>query len=265
MTIRALLVAVSAAALVLTAHAPAEAARKPAFRVSIKASAATSDVGTKVVLTGKVRGPKSARKVLLVQRKVGAARWRTIAKTRTTKRSQYRVRVTTTAAGAQRLRVVAPPSRQARVGVSRVRSHTGYRWLDLTTQSVQMAGNTRGPVTVGGVSFPKSFVFSAENPGLHAKTARRCDTLRAAVAVPDGVTEDARVAVFASPNGTMNWEHAVFGAATAGAGAVTRDFSVRDTYMALGLGNGDQVAVINPRVHCSLNALPRFDLTELPN
>lgn len=259
---RSLLVIATVAAVCLAAQLPAEAARTPTFRVTLTTSTTTSDVGTTVTLRGAVRGPKSARKTLLIQRRIGASQWTTIARTRTGPRSRYVRRVTTTTAGVQSLRVIAPRSTKAKRGTSAARMLTGWRWLDLTTQSQQAAGDVRGPVTVNGVSYGASYVFQYN--GVHFKTGRSCTTLRTQIAVPDGTTQDARLAVFTSPNGALDWDRATTVEVWAGAAALTREFPVQDTYLSLGFGGGDKVAALNPQVRCAAEALPTFDLASLP-
>lgn len=252
--------AMTAAAGLVIALVPstaAEAAGKRPYAVSISVSAGQADVGQRLRLTGKVTGKKSAKKTLLVQHKVGNGGWRTVTRTRTTKKSRYSTAITVSTAGVQYLRVVAPKSSKRKLGVSRIRAFTGWRWLDLTTQRhTAPAGPAAfGPATVAGTTHPKAMTFR-ENGNIYA-IDRKCTVLSARVGVKDGDTSfglsygleySDNGGVFPSQLSVEPREAAI---------AWTLTLTGREL-LALGhpYGSGS-VSVISPMVKCALNALPQ--------
>ncbi|SKB07549.1 hypothetical protein [Aeromicrobium choanae] len=263
MRLRALALA-TATGLVLTV-APAtaaEAARKPAYKVSISTSTANPSVGTTVKVTGKVTGPKAAKKRLLVQRKVGAGKWTTVAKVRTTKSRKYAARVKVSTAGKHAVRVVAPKSSKARAGSSRARSFTGWRWLDLTKQPNQGGGDiVNGPVTIAGKSYPKAFTFRYS--GVYFNTGGKCTTLRGSVGTPDPVGASLLALTFANQDLDDALEYRTVVAAGAAPKAASYPVSGKPV-VAFGDGGGEgRVSIVAPELRCSINALPAMELPPL--
>ncbi|MBC9227606.1 hypothetical protein GL325_14855 [Aeromicrobium sp. 636] len=256
-------IAVAAAVGLIVSLAPtasAEAAKKPTYKVSIKLSTTKADVGQTVKVSGKVRGPKAAKKRLAVQVKVGAGKWRTVKKVRTTKKRGYATRIKVSTAGAHAVRVVAPKSKRARAGKSTARRYVGWRWLDLTQQPIDAEANavTTGPATVAGRTYPKAWLVW-QYVSLFIAPAGSCDTFRSTVGVLDESEGDATLLTVKSPYDVLDDDpkpaesHFQVKAKTA-----PRAFNASLTGQRLfGFMHGytQRIAVIAPQAHCSVNAL----------
>lgn len=250
--------ALTAAVGLVIALVPTTAAQAAApYRVTATISSAKADVGQRVVITGRVSGPLSARKKLLVQRKIGAGAWTTVRTVRTTKKSRYAAVVSVPTAGAQSLRVIAPRSKKRALGVSAVRNLVGWRWLDLTTQPRASSNTvTTGPVSLAGRTYPRAFRFS--NSGAQFTVGAGCTTVTAGLGRLSGATGDEA--------GMARWEdNTTPPVAEANvrlqqnAAPMTVTISVRgDSMVAIG---GDQGTVaVAPRMYCPLNTLPQLNL-----
>ncbi|MTB87294.1 PD40 domain-containing protein [Aeromicrobium senzhongii] len=104
----------------IAVSAPAEAA--PQRKVSLKTSATTVYVGSKVSLSGKVTRTKKRIKVR-VQKQTGK-KWRTVRTVRTKRTGTYKLSITLTAAGRTKFRVLAPKTGRLRAKASRTRAIT---------------------------------------------------------------------------------------------------------------------------------------------
>lgn len=258
-------IAVAAAVGLIASLAPAtaaEAAKKPAYQVSIKIGKTKADVGQVITVAGRVKGPKAKKKRLVVQRKVGTGAWRSVKKVRTNKKGRYATKVKVNLAGQQYLRVVAPKSKKARMGVSSRRGYVGWRWLDLTTQRSQTEGNdaVKGPATIAGKTYPKAITF--ENTGTYFNTAAVCDTFKSTAGVVDGGTETGGALALAFTSEQLESEpRETFVELRAGEAPKPFRASLRDIRsFAFGSDSG-RIAVVSPQVHCTVNALPtvKFD------
>ena len=247
----------------------AEAApKKPTFKVSVSIRTSTADVGTSIRVSGKVSGPRAAKKRLVVQRKVGAGRWTTVRKVTTTSKRRYSTSVRISTAGAQQFRVVAPASKKARQGVSRARSLTGWRWLDVSTAGA-VENLVRGTATLDGRRH-SAWITPDSNQGMmFATTAGRCDMLTVGLGVQSTDPTDAsqlmvmQATTWAGDDvvaGTMQY-------ATVRTGLVQTRVPVKPQSHAVGVmvdaDSGAQGVMVAPRLHCSLNSLPRTTVPAL--
>lgn len=259
-------IAVAAATGLVVALAPTTAhAAKPAYKVSISLSKTTADVGQTVTVSGKVAGPKSAKKKLLVQRKVGSGAWKTVKKVKTTKKSRYSTKVKVSTAGKQSVRVVALKSSKRVKGVSKAKSYTGYRWLDLTVQKRQDSGGgvTKGAVTLDGTTYAKAFTFSGAGTYFHF--AKKCTTVRLGLGAQAGATGTSLLLMKMneiSSSGTPPVQTSTN--ITAGTAPQTKDFSVAGfAFTAFGSGGSGQIVTVNPVARCAANSLPAMPALEM--
>jgi len=230
----------------------AEAASKPLFKVSITASATKADVGRTIKVSGKVSGPAAAKKRLAVQVKVGKGAWRTVTKVRTTKSRKYAANVTVSTAGQQYVRVVAPKSKKARQGVSKSRGFVGWRWLDLTTQRRDAAGSAVvGPVTIAGKKYAKAITLTNVRLTFNVNTV--CDTFTAGAGIKDGIVEGSALTTFVS---TPAWGDGFFTELAPNTAAKSVRHALAGIYTLGMIVEGGTATVVDPRVHCSVNALP---------
>lgn len=254
MRVRALAIAATTGLVLALAPTAAQAAPKSTYKVGISINTTAPSVGTTVKVTGKVTGPKAAKKKLLVQRKVGSGAWKTVAKVRTSKKRTYSARVRVLTAGQQYVRVVAPKSTKAKAGSSSRRGFVGYRWLDLTTQPSEKSGTVvNGPVTIAGKTYPKALTF--QYSGIYFNTAGKCTTLRGSVGAP--YAESGELLVISFPTSDSEEPQEFRTAAAAGAAPRAATYTVTKRPMiAFGHGDADgRVSFVAPQVRCSVNAL----------
>lgn len=259
MRVRAIALAATTGLVLALAPTAAQAATKPTFKVSASVNTANPTVGTTVKVSGKVSGPKAAKKRLLVQRKLGAGKWTTVAKVRTNKSRKYSARVKVYTAGRHSVRVIAPKSSKAKAGTSATRGYTGWRWLDLTKQPHDGGGEiVNGPVTIAGKTYPKAFTFRAS--GIYFNTDSKCTTLRGSVGTPDAADASLLVLTFSNQNLDDDLEYRT--AAAAGAAPKAASYPVSGkSVMAFGDGGGEgRVSIVAPELRCSINALPAMEL-----
>lgn len=256
MRLRILAVAAATALVATVAPASAAHAAKAPYKVTIKISASSADVGQKVTVSGKVRGPKSAKKVILVQRKVGAGAWKTVQKTRTTKKSRYSTKVTVANTGTQQYRVVAPKSKVRKAGKSPARNLTGWRWIDLTKQSrLDLGEVSTGAVTLAGTTYAKALTFLAS--GTLVNVAKLCTTVRLGRGAQDDQSE---VGLRVYRMNTLDFSATPTSTVypiTAGAAPQVTTIDVSGiSYVAFGSQNSRTVSTVNPSARCTVDKLP---------
>lgn len=239
----------------------AEAAKKPVHQVSIKIGKTKADVGQVITVAGQVKGPKAKKKRLVVQRKVGNGAWRAVKKVRTNKKGRYATKVRVNLAGQQYLRVVAPKSKKARMGVSSRRGYVGWRWLDLTTQRSLTEGDdaAKGSATIAGTTYSKAITF--QNTGTYFNTAAVCDTFKSTAGVVDGSTDTGGALALAFTSDQLDSEpRQTYVELRAGEAPKPFRASLRDIRLfAFGSDSG-RIAVVAPQAHCTVNALPTVSL-----
>ena len=266
MRTRSLVTATAVAlALAVAPTVSAEAApKKPVFTVSASLSTSTADVGQTVRLSGKVSGPRAAKKRLAVQRKVGSGTWKTVARTSTTKSRRYSARVKVTTAGAQQFRVVAPGTKKARQGVSRSRALTGWRWIDPSANGV-VQDLTRATLTIDGARHSTWVAPINSSGALFAQIDGRCDALTAGLTVEGGNIDD-RAIMQVAQLGSWQTSDVIAEAAKmvlGRSGVVHTRWQIRPATRGIAIFVQTDVAgtarggLVQPRLHCSVNALPK--------
>jgi hypothetical protein len=156
-------------------------ARKAAYVVTLQALPAKAQAGQRLTLAGKVKGPDSARKPVLIQRRQGAGAWVTAATARTTKRGTFSVKVPLVTGGTTSFRAVKPRSRKRAQGTSAVRSLAVYQWLDMVDQpaftlGMMVVGND---VRMGGRTYPDSLVSQFSTAVYLVPSSGLCTTMEA--------------------------------------------------------------------------------------
>ncbi|WP_193611112.1 hypothetical protein [Nocardioides lijunqiniae] len=254
-------------------EAPARKA-KP-YVVTLKALPAQADAGRRLTLAGKVSGPENARKPVLVQRRYAGGAWAVAARTTTTKRGTFSVKVPLVKGGTTSFRVLKPRSAKRAQGVSRARSLTVYKWLDIVDQPTVVQGAVAlldNDVTMNGRRYPGSVVAPgfSDNPVLLAVfTMGLCTTLEAQSGFADadkpllggGETQQLTLSqttasqpptpgpLLTTPAGTV--QRAVRD--VTGAQIAIMSFAVEKTEAT----KGDLLAILgSPRVRCRADALP---------
>ncbi|WP_193606759.1 hypothetical protein [Nocardioides lijunqiniae] len=138
--------------------APAPARKAKPYVVTLKTLPAKAQVGQRLALAGQVSGPDSARKPVVIQRRQGAGGWVTAARTRTTRRGTFSVRVPLVTGGTTSFRAVKARSTKRSQGASAVRSLAVYQWLDMVDQPAFAMGmmTVGNDIRMGGRTFPDS-------------------------------------------------------------------------------------------------------------
>lgn len=259
MRLRPLALTVAAGLLISLAPSAAEAA--PRYRVTAFLTTAKADVGERVVIKGRVIGPKSAGKRLIIERQLGTGAWVRAGSVRTTQTSRYRALFAVPAAGPQAYRVVAPRSKTRARGVSVARALTGWRWLDLTMQTRNTTGTvTNGGAVIAGVSYPKALLLGGG--AVYYSVAPGCTTLRFDTGAV-GPETGRYVSAFSwseRPDPLDPGDLDDYGAYASvdlypGAAARTVTLDVRgDTKLSIGGSSGAVVA--RPQLYCPVDWLP---------
>lgn len=163
------------------------------------------------------------------------------------------VAVKVTTAGQQYLRVVAPKSKKARIGVSKARGFVGWRWIDLTTQARESAGSVSvAPVTIAGRKYAKAMTLTDARIAFNVDNL--CDTFKGGAGIKDGITEGGTLTSFVS---TPGWGNGYPLELSPNAPVKTVRHSLVDIYTVGMIAEGGIVSTVDPTVHCSVNTLPK--------
>jgi hypothetical protein len=238
--------------------------KKPTYHVTITLGAA-KEVGKKIAVSGKVTGPGAAASKVLVERRYGAAAWKTVAKPKTDKHGKYHAKVPLVQPGDTSFRVVKAASSSAKQGTSKTLTRTVWGWLNLADQTYFSAFSVANTTTtVHGTDYPKSFETAAGLPGVavYVELGQSCDRARTDFAWTDG--SDDTGAKLTLQHGDPNTATPSTEADGDAVGTVTDDVTGLDEYALVlnatqGSGPDASQAVatlMTPRFHCSV---PRLD------
>ncbi|RNL62294.1 hypothetical protein EFK50_10960 [Nocardioides marmoriginsengisoli] len=262
-----IVVAVTAALVLVPLTAEAKTNAKKAYGVTATVSATTSEVGRTVKVAGKVVGKGAAGKKVDIQRKNGAGRWATVARAKVSKRNLYVARVKMTNGGKTSIRVIMPATRSARTGVSAVRNVTTYRWLSMVQQSAIVSGGMIHDTTgkIKGTSYPHSIALLGG--GMVVKANKLCTRFSTTLGFDDSST--------VAPDSTFG---ASFGDPTTGGPIVDKTVKAGEripvqaaigsmVYFAAFGGTSSstpQYPIIgSPRLYCAADALPTVRPSEI--
>lgn len=205
--VAALAAGLSAPVAVAAQHAPQQAMehRAAAHQVTLKASKAEVVAGTKLVLSGKVKPATKGGKVVL-QKKVGANKWRAEATLKTSKKGVFRYTDKPNTPGARLYRAVAAKAGKVKAGKSKPVKVTVLTWHDLTETAPRKYDSVATGVTasIKGVTYPSSVVSGhgaasgSADWNLHAG----CTTLRVRLGAGDDGDEGAVAHLSLAGDGT---------------------------------------------------------------
>ena len=255
------ILAASTAALIAAATLVAAPAEAAAFGVTLKTSTAKADVNKTFTLSGKVTGTGSAKKSIIVQRKIGSAPWKNYSTITTGTTGTYSKAFTMASVGAKSFRVLVPKTSKLTTGTSTTVKVTGYTWLRLYDQRYLTGGSGGGGIIIRGYygelngKVPPADTFTmAGQTSISWSLAGLCDSLHGSVEVnDDGVRPPQTFTIErGSDDDTFTIERGEsrsldFDATDVGS------FTVRHTN---GSTSSDYVALVAPRAHCSATALP---------
>jgi len=265
MRVRFLSVAAAVGLVACLAPAGAAQAAPASYRVSIALSATKADVGQTVTVSGRVTGPRAARKALLVQHRVGTGAWRTVKKVRTTASARYSAAVRISTAGAQSLRVVAPRSSVRRAGASAARGLTGWRWIDAARSGVS-SNLQAGTVTVHGSRYSGLTVAPRGSGKLLVRFDGRCDAVSYSAGVGGEMNNWALLDLMQGQGAELAPALARIEPWVSGGNTpLTATWALRteSDHLEFGLFSSSQdhrAVLISPRLHCTVNSLPKATL-----
>jgi hypothetical protein len=252
---KAVLVLLSTLALVLGLTVSAGAAAKPAYKVTLKTSVATSTAERFITVSGKVTGPKATGKTVTIQRHYVGGPWITVATATVRSNGKYSARVETPRGGTTSFRALKGKSSVRKAGVSAARSIPVYEWLDLAKQSGLHDTDVLPGVaeTVGGKTYSSIDLYG--DAGVGYKLGGLCTKLTtiAAYSGPAGPTQSIDL-------------HLVSSVVSTGTPVTVQTSLVGTRRLDIETSNFDanhKLVLANPRVYCNASILPSWDLNEL--
>jgi hypothetical protein len=177
---KVLVVLLTTFSLILGFAALANAAAKPAYRVTLKTSTTSSVAGKFITVAGKVTGPKAAGKTVTIQRRYVDGGWVSVAFATVKNNGKFSARVETPRGGTTSFRAIKPKSSVRKAGVSATRSTKVFEWLYLANQGATVEfGSVNMPqeVRVGGKSEPRSITAPDGDAVFGYKLGGLCTTL----------------------------------------------------------------------------------------
>jgi hypothetical protein len=163
---KVMLVVLSVLSLVLGSAAIADAAAKPAYKVSLVTSVATSTGGGFITVSGKVTGPKAAGKTVTIQRHYVGGPWVTVATATINSHGRYKARVETPRGGTTSFRALKAKSSVRKAGVSPTRSLPVFEWLYLANQPAKAQTNDYQSGLswlINGKTYARTVIFTSDN------------------------------------------------------------------------------------------------------
>jgi hypothetical protein len=263
---KAVLVLLSALALVLGLAVSAGAAAKPAYKVTLKTSVAKSTAERFITVSGKVTGPKAAGKSVTIQRHYVGGPWITVASATIRSNGKYAARVETPRGGTTSFRALKPKSSARKAGVSATRSIPVYEWLNLASQSSLHDTFVQPGIaeTLGGKTAPSIIIWG--NTDLQFKLGGLCTTVTTGADYQDsGATESVDLNFYKWPTngGSSTQTSAVV---TKGTPATVTTSLVGQRVLGIEATNFDsgfKLVIFNPRVLCNASSLPAWTENEL--
>jgi hypothetical protein len=193
---------------------PAAHAAKPHWRVTISASRATTTVGHKVWLTGKV-SKAAAGKLVVLQEKFAADRpWKNQRNALVHVDGSYKTWDTPTANHRRLYRVVMPATKKRAKGVSKSVAVKVYGWTPLTSMPAVNQTNLYkvSSASINAVVFPSSLEASVYQDGPNPQSVEfnldhKCTRFRGTFGLSDDSTSNSQALVTASADGAPWFAH----------------------------------------------------------
>jgi hypothetical protein len=252
-------VVLSALTLVVGLATLADAAAKPAYKVTLRTSVAKSTADHFITVSGKVTGPKAARHTVTIQRQYVGGPWITVAHATIRSNGRYSASVETPKGGTTSFRALKAKSSARRAGTSAVRSIPVYQWIYLAGQSSLNDSTVQPGIveTVDGRTAPSVDVFG--NAEVSYKLGGLC-------------TQLATVAAYSGPSGPASINLDVVKTPTNGGPSTTVPYVVSTgtsqsiltplsgfKYLIFETSNYDtsyKLVLGNPRAYCNADHLP---------
>lgn len=217
---RRLIGALAVAALVAGAgtalSGPAQAAHRPAWRVTIKASSTEVTLGKRVHFTGHVNRSAAGRLVILQERANTDKPWKKQRDALVHRDGHYTTYDKPTVNKRRLYRVVMPANKHHKRGVSDTVVVDVFTWVALTTQSSvnQVDFDPEPSVSMNGVTYPSSLeaqVYHYPNApteqSVEFNLGRKCTRFRGTFGLSDDSESDSQATVTAIADGTPWFNH----------------------------------------------------------
>jgi|tagenome__1003787_1003787.scaffolds.fasta_scaffold20978011_4 hypothetical protein len=240
---------------------PAQAAHRPPWHVTIKASKTEVTVGKKVLFVGHVNKSAAGKLVILQERANVDATWKNQRNALVHRDGDYKTHDTPTLNKRRQYRVVMPATKRHKRGVSETVVVDVFKWTSLTTLPAvnEVDFDPVTSVSMNGVSYGSSLEAAIyPYPGAPAAQAveynlgHRCPKFRGTFGLSDDSEAGSAATVTASADGTQ-WLSHTYGLGESDANQITfptpplkiRFDSVSEVDGLDGLG-----AVGSPEVYC---------------
>lgn len=246
--------------------ATAEAAAKPAYKVTLKTSVASSVAERFITVSGKVAGPKAAGRNVIIQRQYGGGGWATVATAKIRANGTYAARVETPKGGTTAFRAYKAASSVRKAGLSAAKAIPVFRWINLATQtSLHDADDVIVGVEETYLGKTRQSINAFGDGYAQFKISGQCTQLTSVVDYQDdGATQSVDVV----------WRQQYIGGGSTGSGIVltkgtpktmTMDL-VQARTLALEVSNFDsgyKLLVFEPKVWCNADVLPAWTWDDL--
>jgi hypothetical protein len=217
---RTLIGAVAAATVVAGAPVavpgPAQAAHRPAWRVTMKASTTEVTLGKRVVFKGHVNKSAAGKLVVLQERPNSTAPWKNQRDALVHRDGHYRTFDKPSVNKRRYYRVVMRASKHHKRGVSKTVAVDVYKWVSLTSlPSVnQVDFDSEPSVSLDGVTFPPSLeahVYHYPNApteqSVEFNLGHQCTMFRGTFGLSDDSESGSQATVTATADGTPWFDH----------------------------------------------------------
>jgi hypothetical protein len=191
--------------------ASAQAAHRPAWHVTVRASTTEVTLGQKVVLTGHVNKSAAGKLVILQERRDAGATWKNQGNALVHRDGDYRTHDTPTVNRRREYRVVMPATKKHKRGVSRTLVVDVFKWTSLTTLPAVngVDFDVQPSVSMNGVTYPSSLEAEVyHSPGAPTTQAveynlgHGCTKFRGTFGLSDDSESGSQATVTATADGT---------------------------------------------------------------
>ena len=165
----------------------AAAQAKSAYSVTLAVNHTKVDLGSAIVLSGKV-SPSAKGQTVKIQRRIGSGSWTTLRTVTLSSSSTYRATYKPTKAGPQQYRVQKVASSSNSAGNSATRSLDVYRWrwlYDVPTTFEPEAGYFSGGYPMAGEVYQKSISLKSGDSISWSVNANKCTKLKVYMGIDD--------------------------------------------------------------------------------
>jgi len=214
--IRAVVVATALAGAAVAVPDPAQAAHRPPWRVTVKASTTEVSLGKRVVFTGHVNRSAAGRLVILQERPNADAKWKTQRNALVHRDGHYQTFDRPTVNKRRLYRVVMPATKHHKRGASKTLIVDVYKWVSLTTlPSVnELDFDPESSVSLNGVTYPSSleahiyhFQGAPTSQSVEYNLGHRCTQFRGTFGLSDDSETGSQATVSASADGAPWFNH----------------------------------------------------------